>query len=176
MITQLLLFTLIILASEGYQILQTNRRSFVTSTAGVLAINLVQPPCVGALDLDDPPPEATTNFLADTKPIVTLLDAVVNMLSTDSTMSDDEISKFVQSDLFPHLKTWALEWGYKPGLINYKKRAYAEPESHKNLLLVFDELKKNVEQPKPGVPIKKLSKEEVVKLKEMLASVSSSME
>ena len=40
---------------------------------------------------------------------------------------------------------------------------------------MFDELKKNVEQPKPGVPIKKLSAEEVVKLREMLETVNSSL-
>ena len=53
--------------------------------------------------------------------------------------------------------------------------AFAEPDSHKYLLSVFDELKKNVEQPKPGVPIKKLSAEEVVKLREMLETVNSSL-
>ncbi|GMI13501.1 hypothetical protein TrVE_jg11279 [Triparma verrucosa] len=166
-------------STDAYS-LNLSRRIFTEKTlkasGAALGLNTILTPshCL-ALDLDDPPAQALSKFTSDTKPIVSLLNDVVSMLSADSTASDEDISKFVQSDLFPPLKTWALEWGYKPGLINYKKRAFAEPDSHKYLLSVFDELKKNVEQPKPGVPIKKLSAEEVVKLREMLETVNSSL-
>ena len=114
----ILALSMIMTSTEAYS-LNLSRRTFTAA----LGLNTILTPshCL-ALDLDDPPAPALLKFMSDTKPIVSLLNDVVSMLSADSNASDEDISKFVQGDLFPPLKTWALEWGYKPGLINYKKR------------------------------------------------------
>ena len=128
----ILAFAKIMTSTDAYS-LNLSRRTFTEKTlkasGAALGLNTILSPshCL-ALDLDDPPAQALSKFTSDTKPIVSLLNDVVSMLSADSTASDEDISKFVQSDLFPPLKTWALEWGYKPGLINYKKRG--ERRSH----------------------------------------------
>ena len=89
--------------------------------------------------------------------------------------SDGEITGYVQDTLFPSLKAWAGSYGFAPGVIKFQKRVYTPPSSFSSLLAVFDLLKKEVKQPKPGVPIERLRGEVIEELKGMLIRVDEEL-
>ena len=178
---RLLLLLAVLIPTASYRPLtgkppSTLRRTFLVSPS-LLLLSTTPPPTL-ALDLD-PVPAAffSSPYYATTPQVTSSLLKTIELLDSRSSPlpSDGEITGYVQDVLFPSLKGWAGSYGFAPGVIKFQKRVYAPPSSFSSLLAVFDLLKKEVKQPKPGAPIDRLRGEVVEEVKGMILGVNEEL-